>query len=129
MRFFALLFGLFFCAGIVLAHPFSGETPTSNQDFSSFSAATLPGGGGDKDKKKNKKDDEKKGQKMSKLMTPAKRAKASAKQARFSAKQKDKMIQDRAKVRLFFHRIFDPPVGRPVNFRKSSHRRRWKKNR
>lgn len=58
---------------------------------------------------------------------PSKTARNSAKDARRAMKMKEKQIMARAKVRMFFHNMFNTKFGKPVNFRKTRTRNRWKK--
>jgi hypothetical protein len=60
---------------------------------------------------------------------PSKRARQSAKDARKAMKLKESQVQGRARVRLFFHNMFNTKYGKPVNFRSKRQRRRWKKGR
>ncbi|MEM6268445.1 MAG: hypothetical protein AAF998_03365 [Bacteroidota bacterium] len=60
---------------------------------------------------------------------PYKKARASAKDARRAMRLKESQVQGRAKVRNFFHNMFNRKYGKPVNFRSKRQRRRWKKGR
>lgn len=95
--------------------------PTQNTGLSEFD-------GGDPDKKK-KKDDEEGEKKANTKYKPHIAAKNSAKQARYSAKMKDKQIGYRAKVRNIYHSTFNRKHGKFINFRRSSARKRWKRRR
>ncbi len=77
---------------------------------------------------KKKEDDE--GEKKTKTKyKPHIAAKTSAKQAKYSAKMKDKEIDYRAKVRNIYHHTFNRKHGKPVNFRSKAARHRWKRHR
>ncbi len=91
----------------------------------------IPGPGDkDKEKKKKGKDDGEDENKMSrKKHKPAKSARASAKNAKRALKMKETQVQNRAKVRNFFHKTFNTKFGKPVNFRKKRRRNRWKRGR
>lgn len=111
----------------------------SNVAFSCVQSTpiTLLGGGGggdDKEKKekggKKEKDESTKDAKTSDVSAkPQQHARYSAKTAKQTSKYTQKEIMTRAKVRLFFHNMFNTKYGRPVNFRKTSARNRWSKGR
>jgi hypothetical protein len=95
------------------------------------------GGGGD-DKKKDKekggkkeKDDEsmKDAKTRDVSSKPQQHARYSAKTARQTTKYTQKEIMARAKVRLFFHNMFNTKYGKPVNFRNTRARNRWSRGR
>jgi Skp family chaperone for outer membrane proteins len=95
---------------------------------------SLPGGGGGDDKEKKEKggrkekDESTKDAKTNDASTkPSQHARASAKAAKYSAKFTQQQIMGRAKVRLFFHNMFNTKYGKPVNFRNTRARNRWSK--
>jgi nucleosome binding factor SPN SPT16 subunit len=92
----------------------------------------LGGGGDDKEKKEktkgDKKDDSMKDAKTKSISSkPSQHARNSAKEARSSIKYTQKQMMARAKVRLFFHNMFNTKYGKPVNFRSTRARNRWSK--
>lgn len=68
-------------------------------------------------------------EKKQSLAKPSKHARQSAKDAKNAMKLKRKQVMGRAKVRLFFHNMFNRKYGKPVNFRSKRQRNRWKKGR
>lgn len=119
-----ILAAIFFVATYVPA-----SAATSNLD--GVAQVELIPGPGDKEKKKKKgKDDGEDENKMSrKKYKPAKHARTSAKNAKRALKMKETQVQNRAKVRNFFHKTFNTKFGKPVNFRKKRRRNRWKRGR
>jgi hypothetical protein len=116
------------------------ETASANSNvpfsFVQPNSITQPGGGGgdDKEKKekggKKEKDESTKDAKTSDVSAkPQQHARYSAKTAKQTSKYTQKEIMTRAKVRLFFHNMFNTKYGKPVNFRKTSARNRWSKGR
>ena len=94
--------------------------------------AQLPGGGDDKEKKektgKKEKDESTKDAKTNSESTkPSQHARASAKAAIQSAKFTQQQMMARAKVRNFFHNMFNTKYGKPVNFRNTRARNHWSK--
>lgn len=105
-------------------------TAASNIQTSIEQVESIPGPGDkEKKKKKGKDDDEDKNKMSRKKYKPAKHARTSAKNAKRALKMKETQVQNRAKVRNFFHRTFNTKFGKPVNFRKKRRRNRWKKGR
>jgi hypothetical protein len=99
-------------------------------------AQPFAGGGGDDKEKKEKKEKGDKKEKdestkdaktNSESTKPSKHARASAKAAMQSAKFAQQQILARAKVRNFFHNMFNTKYGKPVNFRNTRSRNRWSK--
>ena len=60
---------------------------------------------------------------------PFQHARYSAKTAKYTSKMAQKEILGRAKVRNFFHSTFNTKYGKPVNFRSTRQRNRWKHGR
>ncbi len=97
--------------------------------------SAVAGGGDDKEKKEKKekgdkkeKDESTKDAKTNSESTkPSQHARASAKAAIQSAKFAQQQIMARAKVRNFFHSMFNTKYGKPVNFRNTRSRNRWSK--
>jgi hypothetical protein len=97
------------------------------------SHVTAGGGGGDDKPKKEKekggkkeKDESTKDAKTNSESTkPSQHARASAKAAIQSAKFTQQQIMARAKVRNFFHNMFNTKYGKPVNFRNTRARNNW----
>jgi hypothetical protein len=95
----------------------------------------LGGGGDDKKKDKEKggkkeKDESTKDAKTRDVSSkPQQHARYSAKTARQTTKYTQKEIMARAKVRLFFHNMFNTKYGKPVNFRNTRARNRWSRGR
>ena len=96
------------------------------------------GGGGDDKEKKGKGAKEKGGKKEKDASTkdaktngesikPSQHARASAKAAMQSAKVTQQQMMARAKVRNFFHNMFNTKYGKPVNFRNTRARNNWSK--
>ncbi len=99
---------------------------------------TFGGGGDDKEKKEKKekgggrkeKDESTKDAKTSDVSAkPFQHARYSAKTAKYTSKMAQKEILGRAKVRNFFHSTFNTKYGKPVNFRSTRQRNRWKHGR
>lgn len=95
-------------------------------------SVTLKGGGDDKEKKekgggRKEKDESTKDAKTSDVSAkPFQHARYSAKTAKYTSKMAQKEIMGRAKVRNFFHSTFNTKYGKPVNFRNTRQRNRWK---
>lgn len=117
-------------AAVFLLAAYIPATATSNIQTSIEQVESIPGPGDkEKKKKKGKDDDEDKNKMSRKKYKPAKHARTSAKNAKKALKMKETQVQNRAKVRNFFHRTFNTKFGKPVNFRKKRRRNRWKKGR
>ncbi len=132
---FGFVFGMLSISNLQAELPFqSGTTIITEVD----------GGGGDdgdKKKKREKKKNWKKGNRdkddhsMKDAKTsnasskPSQHARNSAKEARYAQKVAQKQIMSRAKVRMFFHNMFNTKYGKPVNFRKRRNRNRWSRGR
>lgn len=124
---------LFLGLGLALSFTFTQQGYAANKIVVA-AKSELPGGGGDKEKKekgsKEEKDKSMKDAKTSNASSkPSKHARTSAKEAKYSAKFAQKQIIARAKVRLFFHNMFNTKYGKPVNFRSRNRRNRWSKGR
>jgi hypothetical protein len=100
-----------------------------------LASVTFGGGGDDKEKKEKKekgggrkeKDESTKDAKTSDVSAkPFQHARYSAKTAKYTTKMAQKEILGRAKVRNFFHNTFNTKYGKPVNFRSTRQRNRWK---
>jgi hypothetical protein len=91
--------------------------------------------GGDKEKKEKKEKGDKKEKDEStkdaktngESSKPSQHARASAKAAIQSQKFAQQQIMASAKVRLFFHNMFNTKYGKPVNFRSARARNHWSK--
>jgi hypothetical protein len=103
-----------------------------------FATQAIGGGGEDKEKKEKKekgggrkeKDESTKDAKTSDVSAkPFQHARYSAKTAKYTTKMAQKEILGRAKVRNFFHNTFNTKYGKPVNFRSTRQRNRWKHGR
>jgi hypothetical protein len=100
---------------------------------SAMQSQLLGGGGGGDDKEKKEKggrkekDESTKDAKTSDVSAkPFQHARFSAKTAKQTQKMAKKEIMGRAKVRNFFHQTFNTKYGKPVNFRNTRQRNRWK---
>jgi hypothetical protein len=125
---------------LAVASPSFAASSMATTAFSKSDVAlSQPGGGGgdDKEKKEKKekggrkeKDESTKDARTNDASTkPSQHARASAKAAKYSAKFTQQQIMGRAKVRLFFHNMFNTKYGKPVNFRNTRARNRWSKGR
>lgn len=91
--------------------------------------------GGDKEKKEKKekgdkkeKDESTKDAKTNGESTkPSQHARLSAKGAKQAQKLAKQEVMARAKVRMFFHNMFNTKYGKPVNFRNTRARNHWSK--
>lgn len=121
---------LLFC---FLALPMSRLVAVSIPSATHCSLQAAIGGGDDKEKKEKKekgdkkeKDESTKDAKTNSESTkPSQHARASAKAAIQSAKFTQQQIMARAKVRNFFHNMFNTKYGKPVNFRNTRARNNW----
>jgi hypothetical protein len=113
----------------------SASTLLSTGGGSVVQTTTWDGGGDDKKEKKEKggkkeKDESTKDAKTRDVSSkPQQHARFSAKTAKQTSKYTQKEIMARAKVRLFFHNMFNTKYGKPVNFRNTRARNRWSKGR
>lgn len=119
--------------GLALSFTFNQQVFAASQNGLAQQTELL-GGGGDKEKKekagKEEKDKSMKDAKTSNASSkPSKHARTSAKEAKYSAKFAQKQIIARAKVRNFFHNMFNTKYGKSVNFRSRNRRNRWSKGR
>ncbi len=120
------------CALLLSVTPIVAVAKSLSPSF--LESYTQPGGGGgdDKEKKeksgKKEKDESTKDAKTNSESTkPSQHARASAKAAIQSAKFTQQQMMARAKVRNFFHNMFNTKYGKPVNFRNTRARNNWSK--
>lgn len=124
----------FLASAALQAHAVSAATVA---DATISTVEPRVGGGDDKEKKEKKekggrkeKDESTKDAKTEgESVKPSQHARASAKGAVAAQKLMKKELMYRAKVRLFFHDMFNTKYGKPVNFRKTRARNRWSKGR
>lgn len=137
MRIKGILFvGFCFVFGLVASNSLNAKMP--KQSGLNEVELLAKGGGDDEEKKakkegkdkKSKKDDSMKDAKTSNASSkPSQHARNSAKEAKYSQKMAQKQIMNRAKVRNFFHSMFNTKYGKPVNFRSTRRRNRWSRGR